>query len=149
MATARKTAATGRAAPTASRRVAAPPTAASGKKKKKAGQAAAAVVTAKPAKPAKPGKPDKAAREDNALKADKGEKARKPKMVRDSFTIPKAEYAVLDELKERAVRLGRPVKKSEVLRAGLKALAAMPDAVFLAGMAAVPAVKTGRPARLP
>ena len=95
-----------------------------------------------------PAKAAKATREDKAPKAGKGEKVRKPKMVRDSFTIPKAEYAVLDELKERAVRLGRPVKKSEVLRAGLKALAAMPDAAFLAGIAAVPALKTGRPAKL-
>ena len=40
-------------------------------------------------------------------------KARKPKLVRDSFTIPKAEYSVLDELKQRAARAGSPAKKSE------------------------------------
>ena len=73
--------------------------------------------------------------------------APKSKMVRDSFTIPKAEYAVLDALKARAARLGRPTKKSEVLRAGVKALEAMSDAAFLASVGAVPAVKTGRPAK--
>lgn len=74
-------------------------------------------------------------------------KAKKPKLVRDSFTIPKAEYAVLDELKQRAGKLASPAKKSELLRAGIKALAAMPDAAFLAALKAVPAIKTGRPAK--
>jgi hypothetical protein len=73
-------------------------------------------------------------------------KAKKPKLVRDSFTIPKVEYVVLDELKQRAARLARPVKKSELLRAGIKALAAMSDPAFLKAMDNVPAIKTGRPA---
>jgi len=80
-------------------------------------------------------------------KAEKPVKAKKPKLVRDSFTIPKAEYAVLDELKQRAGKLASAVKKSELIRAGIKALAAMPDAVFLAALKAVPAIKTGRPAK--
>ncbi|MBP8062128.1 MAG: hypothetical protein KAY33_04910 [Polaromonas sp.] len=74
------------------------------------------------------------------------EKVKKPKMIRDSFTIPKPEYLVLDVLKERAGKLARAAKKSELLRAGIKALAAMPDAAFLAALAAVPTIKTGRPA---
>ena len=76
----------------------------------------------------------------------KVEKVKKPKLIRDSFTIPKPEYLVLDALKERAGKLARGVKKSELLRAGIKALAAMPDAAFLAALAAVPTIKTGRPA---
>jgi hypothetical protein len=74
-------------------------------------------------------------------------KPKKVKPVRDSFTMPKGEYAVLQELKLRAATLGRPAKKSEVLRAGVQALAAMGDAAFLAAVGAVPAIKTGRPAR--
>lgn len=54
-------------------------------------------------------------------------KAKKPKLVRDSFTMPKDEYAVLNELKLRAAKLARPAKKSELLRAGTKALMAMSD----------------------
>lgn len=73
------------------------------------------------------------------------EKSKKPKLVRDSFTIPKAEYAVLEQLKERAAKLAHPVKKSETLRAGIKALAAMSDTAFLASLKAVPTIKTGRP----
>ncbi|RYF56737.1 MAG: hypothetical protein EOO29_52135 [Comamonadaceae bacterium] len=103
-------------------------------------------VVAKADKTAKAAKADRTDKE-KADKAEKADKERKPKLVRDSFTIPKPEYAVLDALKQRAAALGRPVKKSELLRAGIKALAAMPDAGFLASIAAVPAVKTGRPAK--
>jgi hypothetical protein len=71
----------------------------------------------------------------------------KPKLVRDSFTIPKAEYAVLDALKLRAAKLERPIKKGELLRAGIGALNAMGDKAFLAALGAVPSLKTGRPKR--
>lgn len=75
----------------------------------------------------------------------KAEKPKRPKLVRDSFTIPKAEYAVLDDLKLRSSLLAQPAKKSELLRAGIKALAAMSDTAFADALAAVPAIKTGRP----
>jgi hypothetical protein len=78
-------------------------------------------------------------------KVEKPAKPKKPKLVRDSFTIPKAEYGVLDELKLRAVKLTQPAKKSELLRAGIKALAGMSDEAFLEALKAVPAIKTGRP----
>lgn len=77
----------------------------------------------------------------------KATKAKKPKMVRDSFTFPKDEYSVLDALKLRAAKLGSPAKKTELLRAGVKAIAAMSDVAFLAAMQAVPSLKTGRPAK--
>lgn len=75
----------------------------------------------------------------------KVEKVKKPKLIRDSFTIPKAEYLVIEALKERAGKLSRAAKKSELLRAGIKALAAMSDAAFLSALTAVPTIKTGRP----
>jgi hypothetical protein len=76
-----------------------------------------------------------------------GEEATKSKhkLVRDSFTIPKNEYTVLTDLKQRAARLGNPVKKSEILRAGIRALAAMPDDALLKALTAIPVLKTGRP----
>ena len=80
------------------------------------------------------------------LKPVKAEKPKKPKLVRDSFTIPKVEYVVLEALKLRAAKLTRAVKKSELLRAGIKALAALSDAAFLSALEKVPAIKTGRPA---
>jgi len=70
---------------------------------------------------------------------------RKPKLVRDSFTIPKTEYAAIDALKTRAIALGTSVKKSELLRAGLMALVGMNDTAFKAAVAAVPTLKPGRP----
>jgi hypothetical protein len=79
-------------------------------------------------------------------KAIKVEKTKKPKLVRESFTIPKIEYVVLEALKQRAAQLMRPVKKSELLRAAIKELAALPDAAFLIALDKVPALKTGRPA---
>lgn len=79
--------------------------------------------------------------------AAKALKAKKPKMVRDSFTIPKPEYDVLDVLKLRAAKLGNPVKKTELIRAGVKAIAALSDAAFKQALLAVPSLKTGRPAK--
>lgn len=80
-------------------------------------------------------------------KALKTLKPKKVKLVRDSFTIPKPEYLVLDDLKLRAAELKHPVKKGELLRAGIKALAAMTAAQFHAALQAVPALKTGRPSK--
>lgn len=75
-------------------------------------------------------------------------KEKKLKLVRDNFKIPKAEYRVLNELKQRAGKLASPVKRSALLRAGIKALAAMADSAFLAALIALPAIKTGRSAKV-
>jgi hypothetical protein len=101
-------------------------------------RAIAAVKEAVPAHESDPGKGGE------TLKPDK---AHKVKVLRDSFTMPKTEFAVLQALKQRALDGGRALKKSEVLRAGVLALAGMGDAAFLAAIAAVPALKTGRPAK--
>lgn len=75
----------------------------------------------------------------------KDAKVKKPKLVRDSFTIPKDEYAVIEALKQRASTLAQPVKKSELLRAGLKVLATLSDSGLRTALQAVPSIKTGRP----
>ena len=72
-------------------------------------------------------------------------KAKHNKLVRDSFTIPKLEYAALEVLKLRAAKLTRPTKKSELLRAGIAVLAGMSDKALLAALSKVPSLKTGRP----
>lgn len=79
------------------------------------------------------------------VKVAKPAKVKKPKLVRDSFTIPKDEYVVIDALKTRAGKLGQAIKKSELLRAGIKALAAMSDIQYKAALSNVPTIKTGRP----
>jgi len=73
------------------------------------------------------------------------EKTPKLKMERDSFTMPKIEYAQFHVLKERLQKLGQPAKKSELLRAGIMHLTAMTDAALKAAMNKVPTIKTGRP----
>jgi hypothetical protein len=78
-------------------------------------------------------------------KAEVKEKTPKLKMERDSFTMPKSEYAQLSVLKERLAKLGSPAKKSELLRAGIMELAAMTDAALKSAMSKVPTIKTGRP----
>lgn len=72
-------------------------------------------------------------------------KQAKTKMERDSFTMPRDEYAQIANLKKRLDSLGQPVKKSELLRAGLKLLAGMDDATLQASLSSVPVIKTGRP----
>lgn len=69
----------------------------------------------------------------------------KLKMARDSFTMPKSEYAQLAALKARLAAMGQPAKKSELLRAGIKLLSEMPDNKLKKTMAEVPVIKTGRP----
>lgn len=76
-------------------------------------------------------------------------KPKKPKLVRDSFTVPKDEYAAIDGLKLRAAQQGHVVKKSELLRAGLKLLSSLDDKQLMAALQAVPSIKTGRPAKTP
>ena len=97
----------------------------------------------KPVRPA--ARPARNTKAKKVASTSKPEKVKKPKLVRDSFTIPKDEYEVLDELKQRCAKLSQPSKKSELLRAGLKALAAMTDKNLLTAVQAVPSIKTGRP----
>src|SRR5437868_14328214 len=66
-------------------------------------------------------------------------------LVRDGYTIPAAEHAMLVRLKQRSALLGQPAKKSELLRAGIALLATLNDTAFAAALGAVPALKTGRP----
>lgn len=75
----------------------------------------------------------------------KPKKEPKVKVVRDSFTMPQDEYLKIAEIKETCLEAGLPVKKSEVLRAGLKALAALTPAQLKRALAGLEKIKTGRP----
>ena len=81
----------------------------------------------------------------SAKKDTKKTKPEKVKMERDSFTMPKDEYAQLTLLKARLTAMGQPAKKSELLRAGIKLLAAMSDNTLKTTLAKIPVIKTGRP----
>ena len=77
----------------------------------------------------------------------KKDKPEKVKVVRDSFTIPKGEYSQISALKERGLKLGLEVKKSELIRAGLMLLTSASDAALRKALANVPTLKTGRPGK--
>ena len=66
------------------------------------------------------------------------------KVVRDGFTMPQADYDLLKTLKAQCLDAGVAVKKSELLRAGVQALAALPAKALIERMRALPAVKAGR-----
>jgi hypothetical protein len=108
----------------------------------------AAEVKAAPAKKPVPVAPQAVVAKPAAKKV-AAPKPSKPKLklVRDSFTMPKVEYAAIEVLKARAAKLARPVKKSELLRAGVKLLNALDDKALLAAVNAVPTIKTGRPGK--
>lgn len=73
------------------------------------------------------------------------EHVKREKVVRDIFTMPRADYEQLAVLKQRCLDSGVAVKKSELVRAGLLLLASEPTKRLLAAVKAVEPVKTGRP----
>lgn len=75
-----------------------------------------------------------------------GKRKKKPKVVRDSFTMPESDYVKIAELKKKSLEAGISIKKSELLRAGLHALEALPIDQLKALLGDVENIKTGRPA---
>lgn len=73
----------------------------------------------------------------------------KEKLVRDSFTMPRSDFDLIALLKERALTFKRPTKKSELLRAGLQALAALNQKQLQTALDSLPLLKSGRPKKLP
>lgn len=67
----------------------------------------------------------------------------KVKVVRDSFTMPQNDYALIAILKEKAN--GAHLKKSELLRAGLHLLSKLTAAQLKKSVADLEKIKTGRP----
>lgn len=95
--------------------------------------AAAKIVAAKPSKKNKKAKK-------SAAKAEV-----KDKVVRDSFTMPQDDYAKITKLKQACLKAGLHVKKSELLRAGLRALDTLTVAQLKQAIGKLDAIKTGRP----
>ncbi|WP_234413738.1 hypothetical protein [Ideonella sp. A 288] len=92
----------------------------------------------------KAAKPPKAGKVAKASKAPKAPKLR-VKPVRDGFTMPEADFALIGTLKARAMSAQRETRKSELLRAGLHALAAMDTPTLVAALGQLEPVKVGRP----
>lgn len=116
-------------------------------------EAAAEKTASSPKAPVKAVKKAAPAAKSPVVAAPKEEKAakvkkqvpKKPKLVRDSFTLPEGDYALFATLKQRALAAGIEVKKSELLRASLTLLANLEDVVFAKTIGLVERIKTGRP----
>ena len=80
-------------------------------------------------------------------KAGKPVKTKKPKLVRDSFTMPESEYALIAALKKRCLAAGVSAKKSEILRAAVANLAKLGDTSVVSAVRRLEVIKTGRPAK--
>jgi hypothetical protein len=68
------------------------------------------------------------------------------KVIRDSFTMPEDDYALIDKTQRRFMRLAIMLNKGEILRAGLHALEELSNAELKELSVKVEKVKTGRPA---
>jgi hypothetical protein len=66
-------------------------------------------------------------------------------VIRDSFTMPEADYELIGALKKRCLGLGIAIKKSELLRAGLATLQRLSDDSLAQIAATIERVTTGRP----
>ena len=73
------------------------------------------------------------------------EKTKKANLVRDSFTMPEAEYKLIGDVKRDCLQAGIEVKKSELLRVGVALVRQMDIAKLKAAITALPELKAGRP----
>lgn len=125
---------------------------------KKAAVKPAARAAAKPApapkaapaaKPAAAPKPPKAVEpvkaEKKSDKLEKPAKAKKVKQVRDSFTMPENEYAVLAQVKKSCLKAGVEIKKSDLLRIGVSLIKNLKIAELKDILASLTPLKVGRP----
>ena len=95
---------------------------------------------------------DRFARAEAVMKAGEG-KSQEPELqkldhqrvIRDSFTLPANDYALLSTLRERGLKAGVHATKSELVRAGLRMLLEVNEGEFVSALQKLEKVKTGRP----
>lgn len=100
----------------------------------------ALVVTRKPA-----AKKAEAAAAPAAKETPKKPPKQRVRLVRDSFTMPEPDFALIAALKARAMSAQREAKKSELLRAGLHALMALDGPALVGALGRLQPLKLGRP----
>lgn len=103
----------------------------------------AAPAAKKAANPPKP-KPPAAAKPAAVLK----DKVKKPKLIRDSFTMPELEYEAIGQVKKACLKAGFEIKKSELLRIGVAVVRQMEIANLKDVLNTLPKLKTGRPKKV-
>jgi hypothetical protein len=97
--------------------------------------------------PAKTAKSPKAAKAVPPAQEEPKPAKQRVRLVRDSFTMPEPDFALIAALKLRALTAQREAKKSELLRAGLHALMALDGAALVAALGHLQPLKMGRPKR--
>lgn len=110
----------------------------------------AALQTPAPAKPATAKNPAAKPLKAKSMAAAKPaeppkDKIKKAKLVRDSFSMPEEEYAVLGAVKKACLKAGIEVKKSELLRIGVALIRKMDVAALKRVLSTLPPLKAGRP----
>ncbi len=93
----------------------------------------------------KPAAPSKTATVAAVKNGDKKAPKLRARLVRDSFTMPEPDFALIAALKARALAGQREAKKSELLRAGLHALMALDSRALIDALGRLQPLKIGRP----
>lgn len=70
---------------------------------------------------------------------------KRPQLIRDSFTMPEAEYQILNEVKKACLAAGFTVKKSELLRVGVALIQVLDIADLRKIVNGLAPLKVGRP----
>lgn len=70
---------------------------------------------------------------------------KQPKVIRDTFSMPTGDYALINMLRQRCLSYGISATKSGIVRAGLHALNAMTSSELKAVLGELEQVKPGRP----
>lgn len=81
----------------------------------------------------------------NGLPTNAAPLSRTPRVVRDAFTMPEDDYALIEQTQKRCLNNAVRLSKSEALRAGLQLLAALDDENLLAAAERLQKVPVGRP----
>ncbi|ONN65955.1 hypothetical protein [Herbaspirillum sp. VT-16-41] len=90
-------------------------------------------------------KPVKVEKAEKIEKVEKVAKPKKVKQVRDSFTMPENEYAVLAQVKKSCLKAGVEIKKSDLLRIGVSLIKNLKIAELKDILSSLTPLKVGRP----
>lgn len=77
----------------------------------------------------------------------KAQPLKKPKSIKDTFTFPPDDHALIAELIERLLQQGINVNKSEVVRMGLAAMRGFDNKQLQHALGMIERVRTGRPTK--
>lgn len=70
------------------------------------------------------------------------------KTIRDTFTLPEDDYAIIKHCKKRFLKKEINATKSEIIRIGLKILESLPDQNLRESYDLIKKIKIGRPKKL-